>query len=342
MRRYLFFITKPYSINVCQALKAEIQRSAKGESLTYIPPSLEKYSSQLGAYATSIKEAIQFKPDIVFVPGNVVHDKIPGLKVQVFHGLCEEKGGHYKITGFFDLYCTSGPLITRKFQTLAERYRYFSVVETGWPKVDLILEPVKRDEIITKYGFKAEDKIILYAPTFSPRFKSSQKLLPQLKSMVKPNETWIIKFHDLMSLTDKRQFQELNSEKIIIWDDPNNIPLLQVADLLISDTSSIVYEFILLDKPVITIDARIRLEKGINLTDLAQLRAAIDQSLTQPDEFANGRRAVLQEIQPYHDHQNAARVIAAAESVLASNAGSDFKRKPLNLYRKFQVRKNYH
>jgi CDP-glycerol glycerophosphotransferase (TagB/SpsB family) len=342
MRRFLYFITKPYSISVCQALQAEIQRSGKGESLAYIPPSLEKYGSQLGDYTTSIKEAIQFKPEIVFVPGNVVHDKIPGLKVQVFHGLCEEKGGHYKITGFFDLYCTSGPLITRKFQALAARHRYFIVVETGWPKVDLILESVKRNEIITRYGLKAEDKIILYAPTFSPKFKSSQKLLPRLKSLIKPNETWIIKFHDLMPLADKRQFLELNSEKIIIWDDPDNIPLLQVADLLISDTSSIVYEFILLDKPVITIDARIRLEKGINLNDIAQLREAIDRSLTQPDEFAGGRRAVLQEIQPYNDRQNAARVIAAAESVLASNAIRDLKKKPLNLYRKFQVRKNYH
>jgi hypothetical protein len=342
MRRYLYFITKPYSISVCRALRAEILRSGKGESLAYFPPSLEEYGSQLGDYTSSIKKAIQFNPDIVFVPGNVVHDKIPGLKVQVFHGLCEEKGGHYKITGFFDLYCTSGPLITRKFQALAARYRYFSVVETGWSKVDLILEPVKRDEIIAKYGLKAEHKIILYAPTFSPKFKSSQKILPKLKFLVKPNETWIIKFHDLMPLADKRQFQELNSEQIIIWDDPDNIPLLQIADLLISDTSSIVYEFMLLDKPVITIDARIRLEKGINLTNIAQLLAAIDRSLAQPDEFAEGRRAVLQEIQPYNDRQNAARVIAAAEEVLISNCTQAMLRKPLNLYRKFQVRKTYH
>ena len=38
----------------------------------------------------------------------------------IIFGLCEEKKGHYGITGFFDLYCTPGPLITEKFQELAE------------------------------------------------------------------------------------------------------------------------------------------------------------------------------------------------------------------------------
>ena len=56
-----------------------------------------------------------FSPDAIIVPGNVVPDFWPGIKVQIFHGLCEEKIGHYDITGFFDLYCTPSFYITDKF-----------------------------------------------------------------------------------------------------------------------------------------------------------------------------------------------------------------------------------
>jgi len=337
MRRYLHFITKPYSLSVIQALVEEIERGHRGDSLIFLPPLLEQYIRNDIRYTTSIEEAGSFDPDVVFVPGNVVHDKIPGLKVQVFHGICEEKGGHYKITGFFDLYCTSGPLITRNFKKLAEKHGYFHVIETGWPKVDLLMNPYNRAEILMKLGVRPENRIILYAPTFSPKYKSSDKIFPALQSMIKHDETWIIKFHDLMDKKEMLRFKKLDN--VMIWDDPDNIPLLQAADVLISDTSSIVYEFMLLDKPVITIDARVRLEKGINIHDVEDLRTAIDRSVSNPEEYSLSRKKLLQEIQPYADQANAKRVLEAAETMLTSDISTKLSKKPWNLYRRYQVRK---
>ncbi|MFA6742735.1 MAG: CDP-glycerol--glycerophosphate glycerophosphotransferase, partial [Candidatus Neomarinimicrobiota bacterium] len=110
MRRYLFFITQPYSISVIRPLYEEISWNGWGEALIFANSKVRKQVDFTAPLTDSIRQAIEFQPEVVFVPGNRVHDKIPGLKVQIFHGLCEEKGGHYKITGFYDLYCTSGPL----------------------------------------------------------------------------------------------------------------------------------------------------------------------------------------------------------------------------------------
>ncbi|MCP4969820.1 MAG: CDP-glycerol glycerophosphotransferase, partial [Arcobacter sp.] len=111
---------------------------------------------------------IFYKPDIVLCATNLVPDFISGIKVQIFHGFNAEKRpskknifSHFKIRGFFDLYCTQGPSTTSVFKNLENRYNYFKVVETGWSKMD----PIFPIEI----ALKNNPPNILIASTFTPR-----------------------------------------------------------------------------------------------------------------------------------------------------------------------------
>jgi hypothetical protein len=339
--RYLFFITQPYSISVIRPLYEEILHGKRGESLIFATSKVKALIDFPAPTTDSMCTAIAFQPEVVFVPGNFVHDKIPGLKVQIFHGLCEEKGGHYKITGFFDLYCTSGPLITTNFQKLAARYRYFRVKETGWPKVDGLLSPFDRNLLCRRLDFDPNRRIILYAPTFSPKFKSSDEIIRALCELPRPDEQWIIKFHDLMAAADRQRFQNLPPEYFRIYKGHDNTPLLQIADVLVSDTSSIVYEFMLLDKPVVTIGARVRQDKAINIESVMALREAVDRSRQNPQEFAANRHRTLEEIHPYYDTGNSRRVLTAVDEYLSDDENLKLKSKPLNLYRKYKVRRQF-
>jgi len=140
-----------------------------------------------------------------------------------------------------------------------------------------LLKPFDREKICKSLNINSAKRIILYAPTFSPKFKSSEKILPILEDLPKDGELCVIKFHDLMEAKDIECFSKLRRNSFLLYSEPDNIPLLQIADVLISDTSSVVYEFMLLDKPVITIDSKVRLEKGINITKAEQLRSAVVQ-----------------------------------------------------------------
>lgn len=53
------------------------------------------------------------------------------------------------------------------------------------------------------------------------------------------------------------------------------------------------YEFKLLDKPIITIDAVVRTDKGINISDIKELRSAVDRSLNLPEEFSGMRKKYM-------------------------------------------------
>ena len=337
----MHFITKPYSIGILEPLINEIKQSGVGENFIYINEKIADLLPENIKFTTSIKDAIEYNPNILFAPGNIIHHKIPGLKVQVFHGLCEEKMGHYKINGLFDLYCTSGPLVTEKFQQLSDKYKFFNVKETGWIKIDKLLADYDKEEICRKLEISSDKKIILYTPTFSPRFKSSDKILPHIETLPKNDELWILKFHDLMDKNEIEKFKLLPKNKFKIYQNPDNTELLQIADVLISDTSSIVYEFMLLDKPVITIDATIRVDKGINISNIGELRNAIDSSIKLPGEYSANREKYLEQIHPYKDKENAKRVLEAAISFYGEKDHKNFRKKPVNLIRKIKIRKKF-
>ena len=138
-------------------------------------------------FTCSVLDLQLYKADAIFVPGNEVPYYLRGLKVQVFHGLAGEKKGHFRIRHYFDLYLTQGPYFTAKFDELQRKYRDFDVIETGWPKLDIYSTDKKKYDFEKKALLEQHktDKIVLYAPTFSPSLTSAPYLLKEIKALAK-------------------------------------------------------------------------------------------------------------------------------------------------------------
>ena len=334
--RLLFYIAKQYSIpiilpltRVCTEQNIPYALFVSGKVADVLPR--EWKDSKI---FTDRKSASQFKPDFVLCPGNFVDFRLPGLKVQLFHGLGVEKKSHYKIRHFFDIYCTSGPYVTQRFKKLQKKYKYFSILETGWPKVDYIL---KYDSagLKEKYGVADDKTVILYAPTFSKKMESASELPPHLKNTIRENEIWILKFHELMDKHVIEQIEKIDSGNIRVIETYDVTPLLHLADVMVSDTSSVIYEFMVLNKPVVTYKTRSRPEKAINITNPEDLRAAIDKALSEPCEERN--RQQLDEINPYLDGNISEGLIRRLNEIHQNPNLLPKKKKPMNLYRKLQI-----
>jgi len=177
--------------------------------------------------------------------------------VQISHGLAGEKSGHFRIREYFDLYLTQGPYFTDKFVALSKIDKNFKVVQTGWCKLDKLFKnnkDIKKIKSQLLIQHKARH-IVLYAPTFSPSLTSSVKLIDTINRLANTdNIVVVIKFHDLMDKDIIEDYTKLNNQNIIISKIKDISPLLLLADIMISDTSSVLYEFMLLDKPVVTLD----------------------------------------------------------------------------------------
>ena len=336
--RFLFYITKRYSIPIIEPIVKYLQD--KGEDFGfYFSDSVFQHIPEEWKKEKTFKnltDMINFNPVFVIVPGNFVDFRIPGIKAQIFHGLGVEKKSHYKIRHYFDVYFTSGPFVTEKFKELQKKYKYFLVEETGWSKIDYILKyPTKK--IRKEFKIPNNNKrIILYAPTFSPKMQSAKDILPIIPKIIKDDEIWFVKFHDLMNKKIVENFKENISSNIRLIDSFDITPYLHLAEILISDTSSVIYEFLVLDKPIITFKTQSRFDKGIDISHPDELRAAIDRSLQNPEEFRENRMKHIQEINPYLDGSIGENIIEKLIKLKEHDAFPKIK-KPLNLFRKWKL-----
>ncbi|MCD4706758.1 MAG: CDP-glycerol glycerophosphotransferase family protein [Candidatus Sabulitectum sp.] len=335
--KLLFYVSKLYSLPVVQPLvkeatgqKASIALFVSTKVRKKLPGSLSKFE-----VFTELKDAIAFNPDFVLCPGNFVDFRLPGIKVELFHGIGIEKPSHYKIRHFFDLYLTSGPVVTTRFKEMERKYKYFRTFETGWAKIDHILNYDTTD-IRKRFNLKQDKTVILYAPTHSSSMESSKDILPAIETIMKPEEIWFCKPHEFMDRDILKNLSRKTGNQFRLITDFDITPYLHLADVMLSDTSSVIYEFMALDKPLVTYRTLSRRDKGINIQSTAELRDALNRSLSRPDEFSPQRHRHLTEVNPRLDRSISKGIIDLLSSI-DSTQPMGKGRKPLNLFRKIQI-----
>lgn len=333
------FCENAYSFGVLAPIRDVLLKDGD-EFIWYISPKLlPTFPHKNENFTTRILDIQFFDSDVIFVPGNAVPHYLRGLKVQVFHGLAGEKGGHFRIRQYFDLYLTQGPYFTNRFKELAQKHQNFEVIETGWPKLDVF--STDKD----KYGKEKEallekfhtDTIILYAPTFSPSLTSAPYLRKEIKNLaLKTGYLVCVKFHDLMDPKWIDAYQKLGQEipNILIVKEKNISKWLLIADLLISDTSSVIYEFLLLDKPVVSFRNTSDKPFWDDSKSYSNLTEKVRNNLIN-DQYGQERARLNAQYHPYRDGRSAERMVAAAKNFIAQHGIPEYRE--LSMARKLKI-----
>lgn len=336
-KRYLFFISQDYSFPVLRPLQKAIETRGDevkwflyGKELTY---SFLKDTEQR---LLTVSEIIDYSPHAVFVPGNVVPSFIPGLKVEVFHGLPgnkTKKSGeiyHYIIRGMFDLYCTQGPASTKVFKSLSKKYSFFHVQETGWCKLDPLFYPEEK-------GRKHEKKAIFFASTFSPRYTKAKVLHTFILEFLNThNYQWYVTLHPKMDAEIVNLYRSISHENLHFIDPTEVLTYFKKSDIMLCDISSIIYEFLTQRKPVITFQSP-EVNKAVeNVENFNALETMLITALNHPSSSPLIEKEI-QSIHPYTDGKSSERVLDCVEEMLEGRHIPKTK-KPLNLIRNLKLR----
>ena len=318
--KVILFCQNAYAFGILAPIRDVLQEQGH-DFLWYISGKLlDNFPYKNEDYTVRTLDLQLYKSDAIFVPGNEVPYYIRGLKIQVFHGLAGEKKGHFRIRHYFDLYLTQGPYFTDKFNELKKVHKNFDVIETGWPKLDVYSTEKNRYDFEKKAILQQfnTDKIVLYAPTFSPSLTSAPYLLQEIKNLAETTGYVIlIKLHDLMDPKWIKAYKRLSYEvnNVLFKEDKNIIKSLIQADILVSDTSSVIYEFILLDKPVISfknIADKVLWDNSKSYTGLTQ--KVLDNFNLDP--HAAERAYINMQFHPYQDGKSALRMVNAVKEYI--------------------------
>lgn len=340
---YLMYISQNYSYAILRPIQEKIL-SRGGKVAWFIEGQQvsENYLHENEKRLINVTDVIRWQPDAVFVPGNVVPSFIPGVKVGVFHGFnagkINRKGrsDHFEIRNCFDLYCTQGPDTTLPFKELQTLHKTFTVKETGWPALDPLFSPIKDNPYIDLADTR---KTVLMCSTFSRGLTCAPVVFEKIKSLSENGKwRWLIQFHPKMDKTIVEKYKSLQSVNLQFVETDNVLPLLQAADVMFCDTSSVLIMYLLQRKPVVAFNNRTKNNSLLNIDSVDEIEASIDYALTYPAELMQKIELYCQKIHPYHDGKSSDRVIEATDKLIVGGL-SQLKRKPFNFIRQFKLRK---
>lgn len=343
--RIVLFCENKYAIDILYPIHKEALKEGGNETLWYVHKKRipDFPLSEEVSWTNSIQSVYDFSPEAIFVPGNIVPYYLPGVKIQVFHGYAAEKKDHWVIRRYFDTYFTQGPFFTRGFEKLAKKYNDFEVLETGWPRQDWIKENLHtfdedKNRLLQEAGKKY---LVLYAPTFSPSLTSLPDMKEGLVDLVENRDVLvIIKVHPLTRQDWVDAYKDLAANhKNIIWIDDFSVTKYQLmADLMISDTSSTIYEFLLQNKPVVTYRAVAKDIYWKNITELSDICKAFDEAMFD-EKYISLRQWVIDNYDPYLDGKVAHRMLEGARDYIRRHGVP--KKRSLNLWRKYTSIKTF-
>jgi CDP-glycerol glycerophosphotransferase (TagB/SpsB family) len=195
----------------------------------------------------------------IIIVGNVgqLNDIVDNdtLAVMVYHGIGLKQSYYNDIDNRIDLRSVE----SKSRMLELKEHGHQNLVLTGFTKCDPL---VKSENFLhlESMGLNPKQKTVLYAPSFYP--SSLEQLLPFLQNITYETNL-IVKLHNFSWHQDKYLYQsesimELskNFDNIFLVppEEFNIIPYYRISDLLVSDISSTIFEYLYLNRPIIMAD----------------------------------------------------------------------------------------
>jgi len=280
-----------------------------------------------------VRELEDFDPDVIVVAESVsgfLRRYLPqSLFVWVRHGLISKNTTCFAAREA-DFACLTSEASKQWYIARGGRPRRDFWI-TGYPQLDPLF---RGDPLPVPLQLSVEKKTVLYAPTWTKGLSSAPMLGERVVDLIRGNRddvSLVVKPHPVTALHHPEWldiWRELaaSDPDVHLIDDPaaNVIPYLQRADILVSDASSVIFQYLALDRPIVLLTNPGRREVthfdpngiewqwrdvGAEVHDVDQLAAAVSAGLDDPtlgsDRRAHYRRELFGD---YTDGRAAERI----------------------------------
>ncbi|WP_282036096.1 CDP-glycerol glycerophosphotransferase family protein [Saccharicrinis aurantiacus] len=261
--------------------------------------------------------------------------------VSVVHGIGTKAGYYSDILNSHDIRFIEGPKRIEKIKELFPDTKC-DLHNVGFAKLDTAVNIIRneKEKYLELYNLDASKKTLLYAPTFYPSSIENMQIdfpeiFKDLNIIVKPH------FFSLQRKKYKhhlKKFKAWEKYKNVFFADAEHFdlcPLMAVADVMVTDESSAIFEFAALNKPVIiNRDIKYRLtyrifkskirkrldsnmdiyrKVGVEILDSSLLRDVVLNELNNPQSKEKERLSVSEDIVGLVDGEVSRRIVSILE-----------------------------
>lgn len=288
----------------------------------------EIYSGFIGSERIiSPRQAALIKFDAYLV-ADLLWVKLPrgARRVLLFHGVAGKYGNIY------DTPDRSMREWDRLFFINRRRMRNFIAADAidadspaarlvGYPKLDCLVDgTLNRDKVLNSLGIDPASRTVLYAPTWSPHSSLNAMGEELIKHLCDAGYKVIVKLHDR-----SRSPQYMHSGGVDwagrlgpmlektgghLASESDASPYLAAADLLITDHSSVGFEYLLLDRPLIRIEmpeliastnilpdyVSLLAEASTTVRTPEQAVASVERNFAEPSHKSSARKSVAEDL----------------------------------------------
>jgi hypothetical protein len=280
-----------------------------------------------GAAVLSPGAALASKID-AYVAADLLWAMLPrgAPRIQVFHGVAG------KYSGMYDRPDTSMRHWHRLFFINRRRMENFfasgaldrgspAARLVGMPKVDCLVDgTLRRDEILATLGIDPASRTVLYAPTWTPFSSLNAHGEALVEALGRAGFTVLVKLHE-----NSRDLRAVNSGGVDwvarlrpvlerhrgrLVHDSDASRCMVAADVLVTDHSSVGFEYLLLDRPLIRIEmpellrrtsippeyVALMVQASTTTRDAASTLAGVERAFADPRAGSRDRRAVADEL----------------------------------------------
>jgi CDP-glycerol glycerophosphotransferase (TagB/SpsB family) len=166
-------------------------------------------------------------------------------KIQIYHGI-GPKNYFYDKGDKEMFYLVPGYYAANKLKAQGKQ----RVAVVGYPKTDgFFVQRWRKEEIYRKLGAKPDRKTVLYTPTWG--WASTAPILYEPINTIGERYNVIVKLHDHSPEHWRILYRSLSN--VIYCEDADPTAYQFVADLLVSDFSSTIFEYAQLKRPIVSV-----------------------------------------------------------------------------------------
>ena len=153
----------------------------------------------------------------------------------------------------WDHLLTTSPFATQAFR---RAFRYDGdVIETGYPRTDLLVEqsrPENAQRLRRELGLPADARLILYGPTWRERPTDRDFLRQMMRTWeagLGPSDVLLVRAHNHDQVLAR--YEGASEQVVNLSSHPDAQDLLAISDVLVTDYSSMFFDFAVTGRPII-------------------------------------------------------------------------------------------